>query len=169
MRGFIVMAMFAASFADAAWNDYTTVQELELDADGIENLHIDAGAGVLDVTGVSGLDRIEVTAVVIIPEADDDAAERLIDKKMRLSLDSNGDSAKLEAYFEGVLFDMGPGGRIDLDIRVPVGTALVIDDGSGSIDLADVAMRCRSRPESRCWNNSLKSSNGWTPATQCRS
>ena len=44
MRGFVVMAMFLASFADAAWNDYTSVRELELNADGIEAFTIDPGA-----------------------------------------------------------------------------------------------------------------------------
>ncbi|MGI9236958.1 MAG: hypothetical protein ACR2QZ_06150 [Woeseiaceae bacterium] len=55
MRSFIVMAMFVASFADAAWNDYTSVRELKLDANGIQSFQIDAGAGSMEIKGVSGL------------------------------------------------------------------------------------------------------------------
>ena len=61
MRSFIVMAMFLCSFANAAWRDYTEVQELKLDADGIDELEIDAGAGSMEVKGVAGLESIVVS------------------------------------------------------------------------------------------------------------
>lgn len=139
MRGFIVIAMFVASFADAAWNDYTTVRELKLDADGIESLQIDAGAGSMEVKGVSGLDKLVVVATVVVPDSDEDDATRLIDRKMRLSLDRKGDRARLDAFFDNGLLGMSSNARIDLEISVPAGTAVEIDDGSGSIDVAGVA------------------------------
>ena len=44
MRAIIILAMFAVSLANAAWNDYEEVRELELASDGIDLLEIDAGA-----------------------------------------------------------------------------------------------------------------------------
>ena len=54
MRSFIVMAMFVASFAHAAWTDYTEERDLALDAGGINSLQIRAGAGSMEVRGVDG-------------------------------------------------------------------------------------------------------------------
>lgn len=139
MRSFIVMMMFLASFADAAWNDYSTVRELKMDADGIESLQIDAGAGSMEIKGVSGLDKLVVIATVVVSELDEDDALKLIDKKMRLSLDRNGDRAKLDAFFEEGLLGFGSDASINLEISLPTGTAIQIDDSSGSIDLLDIA------------------------------
>ena len=138
MRSFIVIAMFVASFADAAWNDYSTVRELKLDADGIDTLEIDAGAGRMEVKGVTGLDRLVVSATIVVPESDEDDAVKIIDRKMRLALDRKGGRAKLDAYFEDGFFGRGSSARIDLKVSVPAGMALQIDDGSGSIDLLDI-------------------------------
>ncbi|MBT8068138.1 MAG: DUF4097 domain-containing protein [Gammaproteobacteria bacterium] len=139
MRSFIVIAMFVASFADAAWNDYTTVRELKLDAEAIEVFEIDAGAGSMEVRGVSGLDRIAVVATVIVPQSNEDEAMKYIDKKMRLSLDSAGNRARLISDFDDGMFGKGSNARIDLEISLPAGIAIEIDDGSGSIDLVDIA------------------------------
>lgn len=138
MRGYIVIAMFVASFADAAWNDYTTVRELNLDADGIENFQIDAGAGTLEIRGVIGLDKLVVTATVVVSESDEDDAIKLIDERMRLSLDGDRDRAKLDAFFDDGFWGTDSNARIDLEISVPAGIAIEIDDGSGSIVLTDV-------------------------------
>jgi hypothetical protein len=138
MRSIIVMAMFLASFADAAWKDYTTVRDLEVDAAGIERFEINAGAGSLDIQGVAGLDSLIVVATVVVPESNEDDAVQLIDKKMRLSLDRNGDNAKLESWFEDGWLGRGSSARIDLKISVPTGVTIRIDDGSGSIDLIGV-------------------------------
>jgi len=138
MRSIIVMAMFLASFADAAWRDYTTVRDLKVDAAGIESFEINAGAGSLDIQGVAGLDSLIVVATVVVPESDEDDAVQLIDKKMRLSLDRNGDSAKLESWFEDGWLGRESSARIDLKISVPTGVTIRIDDGSGSIDVIGV-------------------------------
>jgi hypothetical protein len=138
MRSIIVMAMFLASFADAAWKDYTTVRDLKVDAAGIERFEINAGAGSLDIQGVAGLDSLIVVATVVVPESNEDDAVQLIDKKMRLSLDRNGDNAKLESWFEDGWLGRGSSARIDLKISVPTGVTIRIDDGSGSIDLIGV-------------------------------
>lgn len=135
MRSFIVMAMLMASFASAAWNDYTESRRLELDADGIDSIEIKAGAGSMDVTGVDGLDRIVVNATVRV--ADDDDAAELLEHKMRLALVRDDNKARLDSWFERGLFDSSLNASIDLEISMPSGVALRIDDGSGAIDIRD--------------------------------
>lgn len=139
MRSFIVMAMFVASFANAAWDEYTEVRELKLDVDGLESLVIEAGAGSMDVRGVAGLDSIVVNATVVVADAGEKEAIRFIEKKMRLSLDRIGDHAKLDSWFEQGFFGRGSNARIELDISVPTGIDINVDDGSGSIDISDIS------------------------------
>jgi len=136
MRGLIVMAMFVASLAHAAWKDYSEVRDLELDAAGIGLLEMDTGAGSMDVKGAEGLDRIVVKATIVVSDTDDDDAAKLLDKKMKLSLDSRGDRAKLVADFDSGVFG-SPDARIDLQVSIPSGMAVHIDDGSGSISVMD--------------------------------
>ncbi|MGB5257095.1 MAG: hypothetical protein WBN44_07560 [Woeseiaceae bacterium] len=138
MRGLVIMAMFLASFADAAWNDYKTVRELRLDASGIESFEIDAGAGKMGVKGVVGLEAIEVVATILVPESDEDDAMELVEKKLRLSLHRAGDRARLVSHFKPGVFGSESAARIDLEIMVPSGLAIEIDDGSGSIELVDL-------------------------------
>jgi hypothetical protein len=139
MKGFVVMAMFLASFAHAAWNNYTEVRDLELDAADVEQIDIDAGAGSMSVKGVDGLNKILVKATIEVPDADEDEAIKFIDKKMRLTLDKRGARAQLQAFFEQGFFGGSKGAGIDLEVSVPLGMAVHIDDGSGSIEVADVA------------------------------
>ncbi|MCP5091846.1 MAG: DUF4097 domain-containing protein [Gammaproteobacteria bacterium] len=138
MRGFIVMAMFLAGFANAAWKDYSEARDLELDAGSIGELKIHAGAGSMDIKGVPGLDRITVKAMVIVPDADKDEAIKVIEKKMMLSLLDKGGRAQLDSWFEDGWFGKGSSARIDLEIKVPAGVAVSIEDSSGSIDVEDV-------------------------------
>lgn len=138
MRGFIVMAMFVASFASAAWTDYEEVRELALDAGDIEKLSILAGPGSMDVRGVAGLERIEVEARIVVPGEDDDDALGYIEKDMKLTLQQDGSAARLEALFDARLFGGSSDAYIVLDVRVPKGMAVDIEDSSGSIDLADL-------------------------------
>ncbi len=139
MRSFVVMAMFLASFSHAAWTDYEEVRELSLDADGIEELDIRAGAGSLDVQGVEGQGSIVVTATIVVADADEDEAAKIIAKRMELSLDERDGKAILKSDFDSGFMGAGPNARIDLEVRIPSGLNLAIDDGSGSIDVRDIA------------------------------
>ena len=139
MRSLIVIAMFTVSLAHAGWTDYEEVRNLELDADGISQLTINAGAGSMDVTGVAGLDKINVKATIVVPGKDDDKAVRVIEKSINLSLQKSAGEAELEAWFESGFVSFGSSPYITLEVSVPQGMALNIDDGSGSIDIVDLA------------------------------
>jgi hypothetical protein len=139
MRSLIVMAMFTVSLAHAGWSDYEEIRNLDLDADGISQLTINAGAGSMDVTGVKGLDKINVKATIVVPDEDEDKALRVIEKTIQLSLEESAGTAKLEAWFDSGLMSFGSRAYIVLEVSVPQGMAVNIDDGSGSIDVVDLA------------------------------
>lgn len=138
MRSLIVIAMFTASLAHAAWNGYTEDRDLEIDTDGVSSFEIDAGAGSLVVTGVEDLHKILVTATINVPDKDADDAQELIEKELRLSLEKVRDEARLKAFFEDHSWGWGDAPSVDLDVQVPYGLALVVDDGSGSMKIIDV-------------------------------
>jgi hypothetical protein len=139
MRSLIVMAMFTVSLAHAGWSDYEEIRNLDLDAAGISQLTINAGAGSMDVTGVKGLDKINVKATIVVPDEDEDKALRVIEKTIQLSLEEKAGTAKLEAWFDSGLMSFGSRAYIVLEVSVPQGMAVNIDDGSGSIDVVDLA------------------------------
>lgn len=141
MRRFMVIAMFTIGLARAAWaeSDYEEVRDMELAAAGISQLTINAGAGSMDVTGVAGLDKIVVKATIVVPDEDADDAVRMIEKRIRLSLQENTGDAELEAFFKSGFQMFGSSPYIVLEVSVPQGMAVDIDDGSGSIDILDVA------------------------------
>jgi hypothetical protein len=138
MRSFIVIAMFAAGIAQADWSNYEEVRNLDLDVDGISELSIEAGAGSMDVTGVRGLDKISVKATVVVPDADEEDALKVIEKNMTLSLEQKGSEAQLNAWFDNGSMGFGSDAHIVLEVSVPQGLSVHIDDGSGSIDVIDV-------------------------------
>ena len=139
MRSFIVMAMFVASLTHAAMNDYTETRYLELDTDDTEVLSIDAGAGSMDIEGVAGASEISVKAVIEISDTNVDEAMKIIERNMTLSLEQKGTVAHLKAWFEHGFLNFGSDdGRIDIEVKVPQGIAVIIDDGSGSIDVVDL-------------------------------
>ena len=132
MRSFVVMAMMLASLAGARTMGYTEERTLELPAAGIAELEIDAGAGSMQVQGVEGSDKIRVKALIQVDQDNADKARKLIASNMRLELVRDGDEAKLESHFERSLLGGNPG-AIALEIEVPVGMALEIEDSAGSI------------------------------------
>jgi len=138
MRSFIVMAMFVASLAHAGWSDYEEQRNLTLMVDGVSTLSIEAGAGSMDVTGVAGLAEISVKAIVVVPNADEDDAIKIIEKKMVLTLEEKNGVAELKSWFDDGIMGSGTDAYIVLDVSVPQGMSVNIDDGSGSLDIADI-------------------------------
>lgn len=139
MRSLIVIVMFAASLTHAAWNGYTEDRSLELDTDGVSRLDIEAGAGSLVVTGATDSNLIEVTATINVPDEDD--APEIIEKRLRLSLEKHDGEAQLEAYFDNSRWSWGDSPTVDLDVRVPHGLELFVDDSSGSLEITDSQSR----------------------------
>ena len=138
MRGFIVMAMFAVSLSYAGSREYSEVRNLELDASGLSEIFIDAGAGSMVVSGVEGSNEIVVVATIRVDTDDPDEGAKFVEKRLRLGLERDGDRAELQASFTPG-WGWGSEAAVDLDVRIPAGLALVIDDGSGPITVDAVS------------------------------
>lgn len=138
MRSFVVLVLFAASLAQAGFRDYEETRELELSARGIDSLSIDAGAGSMDVNGIENSDAIKVIATIGVPNASAEKAVKLIEQRMRLALAKSGSVAELTALFEDGFLGFGENAYIALEVNVPKGLNIRIDDGAGSIDVIGV-------------------------------
>lgn len=139
MRYIIAVTLFMSSWAALAADDYREVRELRIGVDGLETMVIDVGEGGLDVRGVPGQDQVEVRATIIVADDDAEEARKFIEKRVELRLDRDDDSVQLFSRVDQKMFSWGSGGRVDLEVTVPPSLALRIEDGSGSIDIADMA------------------------------
>ena len=139
MRSLIVMGMFAATLCDAAWNGYTEVRDLEVDAGDIKALRIDAGAGTLVVKGDADVGTIAVEATINVPGKKREKAQEFIASNLQLSLEKNDGRAVLTAFFDSTLWGWGDSPSVDVVVVMPSSLALDIDDSSGSLKVMDVA------------------------------
>ncbi|MCX6555395.1 MAG: hypothetical protein NTZ12_10385 [Candidatus Aminicenantes bacterium] len=136
---FIVLLLVVGwSVASAAQRRET----LTLAASDMKTLSIDCGAGYLKVLGVDGLEQIEVAAVLNVNGIADDELADFKKEFVTLKLEKVSGKAELTAKIEeeftlSSLFGHHNDARIDLDVRVPRRLVLVIDDGSGDIDIRD--------------------------------
>jgi len=133
MRALILLLLFAASLAWGAWNDYQEQRELTLSASGINELSVDAGAGLLVIDGDPAARDIRVVATAVVDGVDDDEAAGIITDELVLELTRDGDRAELVAALD--YGGWNAGGRVDLEISAPPGITLRIDDGSGNTDI----------------------------------
>ena len=144
MRSYLILGLFAASFASAGEPDYSEVRELSADAGGAGEFVIDTGAGSLTVVGVDGLDAVNVTATIGLDGIrDEDKARAYIEKRLELTLERRGDRVELVTDFDNGTWGMGRKAWVRLEIRMPSDLALDIDDGSGSIDIENVRATVR--------------------------
>lgn len=138
MRSFIVMAMFTASLAHGDWLKYSEERELHVDANGVGEFVIDAGAGSLTVIGGSRAKTIDVTARIMVDEGNDDKARKIIESELTLSLTRDNNRVHLRSFFEDGAWFNHTNAVIELNVVMPSGIALIIDDGSGSIAVENV-------------------------------
>ena len=138
MRTFLILGMFTASLAHAAWSDYEEARDLNLDASGLNSVKIEAGAGSLEIRGSAGADTISVTALIQVPE-NEEKARKIIETDLVLTLEREDDSAVLKGYFESHGWGWGDSPSIRLEVEVPDRMELEIEDGAGSIKIWDVS------------------------------
>ena len=81
--------------------------------------------------------RSSLPATIRIDSRNEDKAREIIEKRVRLTLERNGDRAKLRSDLDSD-WSWGGDGAIDLEVRMPSGVALSVDDGSGSTVIQDV-------------------------------
>lgn len=118
-----------------------TTKNLNLPAQGLLRLEIDAGAGSLTVTGREGLSAIEVRAEIVARHVRDEDMDGFLKDRIELTLEKKGDAAVLVSHIRERfrLFSFGGEAVINLTVLVPKSLPLVIDDGSGGIVAEDLA------------------------------
>lgn len=138
MRAMLLLVMLSATLAHAAWNDYVEARDLRLDASGLDELAIDAGAGSLEIRGDDRTDEIFVSAKITVPGAGADEAQSLIEDHLVLALERVDGRAVLNSYFSDEMPRGHDGAGVGLEVRVPASLALDVRDGSGSLGIRDV-------------------------------
>ena len=112
------------------------VKKLSLSAKGISELDINCGAGFLKVYGREGLKEIKVKAEIVVKG---ESAKKVLQKYVKLSLKKQGLSAVLISQIDwsgsSSLFKSAV---INLTVTVPKKMDLIVDDGSGSMEIKDI-------------------------------
>ncbi|MBT8143680.1 MAG: DUF4097 family beta strand repeat protein [Gammaproteobacteria bacterium] len=123
--------LFFYSAIAGAWNEcrYTRDLDREIDARGVESLKIDAGAGLLRVSGRKNQKTIEVRARACATD------ENMLDE-VDWAIEKRGNRAAMSVDLP--YHDDDHWARLDLVVTVPAGLDLDIDDSSGSIRIDNV-------------------------------
>ncbi|MFC3192685.1 hypothetical protein ACFODZ_00395 [Marinicella sediminis] len=110
---------------------------LTLNTDRISAIELNTGAGSLEVVGTSGND-IVVNATVVSDDYDDMTEfTDAFDKKMVFSIDRQTEYAVVTAKAKKSMYN-SPDIQINLEVAVPRGLDVLIDDGSGSIHVENL-------------------------------
>ena len=109
-------------------------KELELPVIGINVLRIQSGAGSLILRGIEGLDKIQVTADILVQDLQAEDLESYFENNILLDLKKRGSKALLLAEFLRSSRFKPIEARIDLLVRIPKKMTVRIDDGSGPVD-----------------------------------
>lgn len=136
MRNPILLSMLFAT--NVAFAEYSEPRFIAVDAEGVSELVINAGPGSLEVSGSEDADGITVDARIRFYEDDEAKAKRAIEKRVDLALQRDGDIVRLTSVVRGGLFSWGSNPSIDLNVTVPAGIRVAIDDGSGRIVVRDI-------------------------------
>jgi DUF4097 and DUF4098 domain-containing protein YvlB len=140
MKKTVVLAMLIAT-GFGSLTAFETTKSLNLSAQGVRRLEIQAGAGSLTVTGREGLAAIEVKAEVVARHVRDEDMNGFLSDRIELTLEKRGEVAVLVSRVRDRvrLFRFDDDAVINLTVSVPKDMSLEIDDGSGSIVVEDLA------------------------------
>jgi len=130
----IILFLPVLAFAGSIEN----TQHLELSIKNIQSMHIICGPGSLDVFGVEGSDRIKVKAAVKISGITQDTLQDFLEEHVALSIKKRFRKAVLQSVFKNEN-QMKADAKIDLTVEVPKSLSVIIDDGTGSIFVTDLA------------------------------
>lgn len=103
--------------------DLTAPRAATIEAEGATRVVIDAGAGSLEVRGVAGSTELRARGTAC-------ASRESVLEAIELAADRRGDTLRLETRFPR---NLRGAARLDLEVEVPAGLEVLIDDGSGSI------------------------------------
>jgi hypothetical protein len=126
-----------------SWADYKETRTLTLNTQNLSEFKVDAGAGSLSIKGAADTNTITVKATIRLNTSSEDKAKRFLADYLDLRLDKRGSKALLVSDFDdGWSISSWIGGnmnsRIDIELTMPDGMKLDVDDGSGNIEIRDL-------------------------------
>ena len=136
MRYLTFLLMLITSQAVAGWLNVAETRDLTIDDAGIERLEIHSGHGFVVVKGESGRNDISVRADIRIPASSREKAAAIRSDHLDLALTADGGTATLVGLFRDYVALRGDGPRVMLTVLVPDGIDVVIEDGTGYIEVA---------------------------------
>ena len=110
--------------------NYHSQQELIIDAQMLNALDVETGAGALVISGSDQVTEITVVADIYAEERNADDYE--------LTLTNSGKSAILVAKINSSGFWQGDSPHIDIKVTMPSHLMLNVDDGSGAINISNI-------------------------------
>jgi hypothetical protein len=119
--------------ASPSHHSFNLTKELKLDAESLNELAVEAGAGSLSIKGQEGLTDIRVKAEISTSSEDND--------HYQLTLTNSGSTAYLVAKYKGDSSHWSANTdspQIDLTVLVPPRMLLDINDGSGDLLVKDM-------------------------------
>ena len=135
---FGMIFLFSLALLQAAESRET----LTLPAGGLKALAIECGAGTLKVQGQEGLDRVEAVATIRLRGVGEAELREFRKERVILKLERIGAKAVLTSRIDDTFtLDKLFGGRdavIDLDVILPSGLDLDVDDGSGDLAIRGI-------------------------------
>ncbi len=133
MRGFVVASLVLGLLpaVASAWGDCDAKdgREANADAAGAKTVEVIAKAGSLEIYGEAGLNEVRAEGTACAKNGE--ALE-----KVQLRAERTGSTVRVEVDIPD---GWNQGGGLDLMVRVPEGLAVVVKDGSGSIEVTGVA------------------------------
>jgi len=116
--------------ATPSYADYHSQKELIIDAQMLNTLDVEAGAGSLVILGFEDVTEITVVADIYAENRDADDYE--------LTLTQSGKSATLVAKINSNGFWQGDSPHIDIKVMMPSHLMLNVDDGSGAVNISNI-------------------------------
>ncbi|MDX1708090.1 MAG: hypothetical protein R3274_05780 [Desulfobacterales bacterium] len=136
MRKYLVCILMLLPLAAMA-DPIERSKHLEMPIKDVKILQITCAAGFLELYGVDGAGRINVTATIKISGINRNEVADFTARHVQLSLKKRSHKAILESVFKDQN-RMKADAKIDLIVSIPKHLAVQIDDGSGYILVSDL-------------------------------
>lgn len=135
----LICAISLVSLAAISANKLKFNRSLEMSTDRLSAVEFDVGAGSLDIVGTSG-NEIKVKATIESEDYRDmDDLLAAFDKRMLFSIERQSEYAVISAKNkDSIKWGKSKNIMIHLEVELPRGMDLVIDDGSGSISVENM-------------------------------
>ena len=134
----LILSLLVLIFSTTLFSrEYSETKHLELSAKNIEEFNLDCGSGFLRIKGVEGLEKIKVEAEIVVKDVRKDDVQEFINRRVTLELEERGGKAYLKSE-AGNNYTSGSA-QVNLTIEIPKKMSLFIDDGSGSMEIRNIA------------------------------